>query len=200
MTLSRVDPKWYFVGSIEKMGCNLGSLMIPSKTSLCMSFVLMLVCLAGSASAQFTNSTSDEPIKLSAEFQLEKGKSTGKLILTAKIPEKHYVYSLTQKKGPPATKLKIAESKQFKLGAFKPTKKPTVIENDELFNCRIEKHYGKIVFVAPITVASGVEPKNVEVSISVTGQVCSEENCTPFSNKKAVAKFSGYYEKPQTKK
>lgn len=142
----------------------------------------------------------DRTIKWTAEFQLVEGKRTGKIRLKAQIAEHHYIYSLTQKKIPPPTKLKIEDSKQFSItGAFRPNRKPTVIEHDEIFDNRIEKHYGTVVFEAPIKIEESANITNLTIPILVSGQVCSEETCTPFKNKRTVARFGGYY-KPKQKK
>ena len=133
-----------------------------------------------------------------AEFKLEEGKKTGMLIIKSKMAEKHYIYALTQKKVPPPTKFRIADSKSYKIeGAFKANKKPTVVEKDEIFNNRIEKHYGEVAFAAPFSIAG--EARSTSISITVIGQVCNEDSCT-LLREKIVAKFGGYYKTTKNKK
>ena len=150
-------------------------------------FAFVLIALQSIATAQ----NEKKSVSFSAEFKLEEGKKSGVLIIKSEIAEKHYIYALTQKKIPPPTKIKIAESKSYSVdGEFKANKKPTVVEKDEIFNNRIEKHYGKVAFAAPVSISG--EAKSVEVPITIIGQVCSDENCT-LLKEKIVAKFGGYY-------
>lgn len=154
----------------------------------------LVFCVGSDSYAQSTRST--DPITLKAQFKLDKGKKTGVLMLSATMPDEHYIYSLTQKKIPPPTKLSVDNNKKFKVtGKFTPDKKPTVIEKDEIFNNRIEKHYKTIVFSAPIKLADDAEPDSLEITIKMIGQVCSEQNCTQIRGKKAVAKFGGNIKK-----
>jgi hypothetical protein len=147
-------------------------------------------------------SRASDPIRLKAEFKLYPGKKTGMLILHAKMPDENYIYSLTQKKIPPPTKLIVEKNEKFKVtGKFKPDKKPTVIEKDEVFNNRIEKHYKTVVFSAPIQLADDADADSLKITVTMNGQVCNEQNCTMIRAKKAVAKFGGTLKKkPKTTK
>lgn len=139
-----------------------------------------------------------KPVSFSAEFKLAEGTKSGILIIKSKMAKKHYIYALTQKKVPPPTKIKIEASKSHKIeGKFKANKKPTVIEKDEIFNNRIEKHYGEVAFAAPFSVSGN--PKSIKVPITIIGQVCSDETCT-LLREKIVAKFGGYYKPAKNKK
>lgn len=162
-----------------------------SKALIALLLLLMANC---TLSGQVTN---EQPLKLKAEFQIHEGKRTGTLVLSATVPDGHYMYSLTQKKVPPATKLKVEESKSYKIaGKFKPNKKPKVAF-DEIFNNNIEKHFDTVKFSAPIELAEGVNPQDVEIVISFTGQVCDDQSCTRIRNKKTSAAFSGYAKAPK---
>lgn len=162
---------------------------------------LGLVTLLISLACNTQVSAQDDEIKLIGSYKIEKGQRHGWLILSASIPSGHHIYALTQKDIPPPTKIKVAESKHFTVaGKFRANKKPTVIEKDPVFESRIEKHAGKVMFVAPIRVHDGVEIENLVVDMKFHGQLCSDENCLPLFNKPISVSFGGYYEKPAPKK
>ena len=179
---------------------------VEEGTSMNRKLVVILVAIAaacwnvtGIADVFGQSSKSNDPIKLSASFKLMKGKKTGLVMLTATMPKSHYIYSLTQKKLPPPTKLSVEESKKYKVtGKFKANKKPTVVEKDEIFNNRVEKHYQTVVFSAPIELSDDADASSLEIVIMMNGQVCTDENCTMIRGKKTVAKYSGTLkEKPK---
>src|SRR5690606_24338565 len=64
---------------------------------------------------------------LSAQFQLEQGKRTGRLSITAEPAPGWHTYSTTQKGGPQASKLKVATSPNYKVtGPFVPDQPPQI--------------------------------------------------------------------------
>ena len=133
---------------------------------------------------------------ITGTYQIEKGQRHGWLILNVTIPEGHHIYALTQKGTPPPTKIKLADSKQFKLiKKFTSNKKPKVIEHDPIFKQRMEEYEGKVALMAPISVAEGVDLDSVAFDLKITGQVCSDSGCMPFTDKAIEITFAGYYEK-----
>jgi len=146
-------------------------------------------------------SAQDAEIQLVGSYKIEKGQRHGWLILNADIPKGHHIYALTQKDVPPPTKIKVAKSADFSVaGSFRANKKPNVIEKDPVFETRIEKHSGKVMFVAPIRINEGVELEKLSVDMKFHGQLCSDEECLPLFNKPISVSFGGYYEKPEAKK
>ena len=173
----------------------LSSLLTSTFTGL-----LLLAVFPIAASAQVGNQfleQEEEQLKLTSHFQLEENTRTGYLILTAKIPEGSYIYSLTQKGNPPPSKIEIATSDQFEVaGNFKPEFPPTVVEQDPDFGVRTEKHKKSLRFFIPLQLAETSSPENLTIRLRFNGQVCSEEGtCMPIRDKVIEAGFSGYFQR-----
>ena len=140
-------------------------------------------------------------IKIQGTYQIEKDQRQGWLILNIQIPKGYHIYALTQVGNPPPTKIQLAKSQDFELlDKFKADKKPKVIENDPIFEQRIEKHEGKIALLAPIKVAKTADLKDVVFDLHITGQLCSDTGCRPFNNKKIEVEFAGFYDGKEKKK
>ena len=144
-----------------------------------------------------TKSQSDKPVKFSARFHIEKGKTKGFLIVRAEVKKGSYIYGMNQKKPLNPSLLaatKMTEIKSF--GKFKADKPPKVTENDPLFNARVEKHYGTVQFFAPVELADGVDPSKLSPVIEFSGQACSDEGyCVQIEKEKIAAKFAGFFER-----
>lgn len=162
---------------------------------------LFLTCtIATLATAQSGNlflDQQEDQLKLSAHFQLEENTRTGYLVLTAKIPEGSYIYSLTQKGNPPPSKIEIATSEQFEVsGTFKPEFPPTVVEQDPDFGVRTEKHKKSLRFFIPLQLSATTSPETLNIRLRFNGQVCSDEGtCMPIRDKVLEASFSGYFQR-----
>lgn len=142
-----------------------------------------------------------QDIKIEGTYQIEKNQRHGWLILNVEIPDGHHIYALTQKGSPPPTKIKLEESDQFEMmDKFKADKKPKVVEHDPIFEQRIEKYNGKVALMAPIKVADAADLENVEFELKISGQLCNDNGCRLFNNKKIEIEFAGYYEKDEQKK
>ena len=140
-------------------------------------------------------------LKLTARYQIEKGTRNGWIVVSAEIPEGNHIYALTQKGTPPPTKIKIAASDDFSVTKkFKPNKKPKVIEKDPVFESRVEKHEGKVAFLATITIADGVDIEELFIDLKFHGQICSDTACIPLRNKPIPVEFGGYFVKTDKKK
>ena len=59
----------------------------------------------------------------------------------------------------------------------------------------MEEYEGKVALMAPISVAEGVDLDSVAFDLKITGQVCSDSGCMPFTDKAIEITFAGYYEK-----
>lgn len=155
---------------------------------------LSMLTLPNVASAQ-------NDIKIEGTYQIEKDQRHGWLILNVKIPKGYHIYALTQIGNPPPTKIQLAKSTEFELmDKFKSDKKPKVVEKDPIFEQRIEKHDGKIAFMAPIKVAKSADLKDINFDLKISGQLCNDSGCRLFNNKKIDVEFAGFYDKTEKKK
>ena len=162
-------------------------------------FVPVIAFLFGMLSTEALFAQQD--IKIEGTYQIEKDQRHGWVILNVEIPEGFHVYALTQKGSPPPTKIKLEESGQFELmDKFKADKKPKVIEHDPIFDQRIEKYTGKVALMAPIKVANATDLENVEFDLKISGQLCNDNGCRLFNNKKIEIEFAGYYDRDEKKK
>lgn len=159
----------------------------------------LLACLSMSLIANEAFAQND--IKIEGTYQIEKDQRHGWLILNVKIPEGYHIYALTQVGNPPPTKIVLQKSEDFELmDKFKSDKKPKVIEKDPIFEQRIEKHDGKIAFLAPIKIANSADLKDVNFDLKISGQLCNDSGCRLFNNKKIDIEFAGFYDKKAKKK
>ncbi len=162
--------------------------------------VLLLILFANSVLMVDDAAAQNEKIKLSATYQVEQGTNHGWLIVNAEIPEGSYIYALTQKGTPPPTKLKVAKSGQFSLvQGFQANKKPIVIENDPIFQSRVEKHKNRVRFLAPMRIVHGINVERLHIDLKFNGQLCSDFGCLPLIDKPVKVKFDGYYVGAPTK-
>jgi thiol:disulfide interchange protein len=133
-----------------------------------------------------------EHVTFSAAFQCAENTRKGTLSLTAKIDAGWHIYSVTQQKGGPlASKIKVAESPDFKvLGPFVADRSPRV-KQLEIYKVPVEEHEGQVTWSAPIEIAEGVKPESLTIKLTYSGQVCSDV-CIPIFNRQVEATFAGY--------
>lgn len=156
----------------------------------------LILPLATSSWAQSQLQEDEEPIKFSAEYQIEEGSTRGVILLSVNIQEDHYIYSLSEiENGPPPSKIGVEQSAAFKLtDKFLPDSKPIVIEHDPVYECRIEKHKGKVVFWVPFELSDRSSSEQMTFEVNFEGAVCSKTgSCRLLRDRKFEAKFSGYY-------
>ena len=183
---------------------------------LCRVSVLSLLTLfslgtiANQASAQIMDSPAEtaqrnltqqikkakpQAYQLSSRIHLNKGTRTGYLVVEVQLAGDKHIYSLTQGGVVPPTTLKVLPNAQIKLtGDFSPDTPATVIENDPIFQQRLEKHTGKVQFFAPIEVDPAADLAKLATQIQFDGQVCSKEACVPIRAKMISGKFAGYFD------
>ena len=153
---------------------------------------VVLLGLGPSLSAQDTQD--DESYSLKATYQIQKGSREGRIRVVVDMPATWHTYSLTQPSPPGPTEIKVKESEQFRVsGAFAAEQEVKLTENDPIFG-RLEEHYDEVEFVAPLEVATGVKPENLQVDLQITCQVCSESTCEFIKKRKLEVEFDGYYE------
>lgn len=146
-------------------------------------------------------SNANAPYRLTGRFHLQKSTNKGYLVLQCELPKDSYVYSLTQKGQVRPSVIKVTPSDAFLTsGKFIPDRQPIVIENDPVFEQRIEKHTGKVQFFIPLQIQSGFDQESLQPELIFDGQVCSDKGvCMPIRNKSVKAKFAGYFERTAEK-
>ena len=143
------------------------------------------------------NPIESEPVKLSAFLKVREGTTEGTLNVRAEIADHWHVYSITQPKGGPLpAKIKLASGDGIKInGDFEPDSDPIIIEKDEIFGIRVEKHKVEVTWSAPVEIAQGIDPASIAANVRFSGQTCvSAElggSCKQLSETVAV-NFLGY--------
>ena len=139
---------------------------------------------------------------MTSRIHLQKGTDKGYVVLRVELEKGNYIYSLNQTGGIRPTQIKAAESKVFRLtGKFTSDRPATIIENDPVFNQRIEKHKGVVQFFAPIQLASNVDFDKWSTELAVEGQVCQDMGfCIPISGLKVKSRFAGYFDRTAEKR
>jgi len=139
----------------------------------------------------------DSEVTFEAEWKLEAGTRTGRLIVKASIPENWHIYSLTQPAGgPQISKLEFAKGSPVQLAApFVANPPPHVIPpgGENAFKVNSEEHEGEVQWSATISFAGKEDPKTIPVVINYSGQRCKNGgSCIPFDTK-ITAKFAGEF-------
>lgn len=130
-------------------------------------------------------------VKAKAEFTPPSGDKPGRLFITAEIENGWHIYSLTQKQGGPVpTKVKLVESKDFKLiGDFKPFPNFEKHVEPAFNNLVVETHEGQVVWYAPVEFAPGVDPKQLKIAGKLSLMACNDSSCLPPEAIKFEAKL-----------
>lgn len=134
-------------------------------------------------------------LELAAWFTVEQGSRRGSLHLQAAMAPGWHVYSLTQPPGgAQASVIKVRQQESFRLtGPFQPDRPPRV-KKVEVYPVPVEEHEGKVVWSAPLELAEGVDPGILEIELTYSGQVCSDQTCIPIFGEKVTARLKGYTE------
>ena len=145
---------------------------------------------------QNTQVQNDQQVSFTGEIKVKTGTRDGVLQVHAKITPHHHIYSITQPKGGPMrSKLKVADSKAFKVtGDFVANKKPNS-KKLEGFDVLAEEHEGTVTWTAPIKMTEDVDVKTAVAAVTYSGQVCESGpsgSCRPLFGIKVDAKFSGF--------
>ena len=130
-------------------------------------------------------------VTVKAEFTTPAGDKPGRLFITAELADGWHLYSLTQKPGGPIkTKIKLDESRDFKLaGEFKPFPEPQRKIEPAFDNLPVETHEGKVTWYAPLELAAGVDPQKLKIAAKLSFQACNESSCLPPDTIKFEAKL-----------
>ena len=140
----------------------------------------------------FGNVPIDDPVTMSAEFKLIRGKQTGVLKVTAQIAPNWHIFSMKDTNGPIPSKISVAESKDYELlGKFKPDQKPH-LKKEVGFDQPCEEFEGTVVWTAPIELAADVKPETITIEMVYNGQTCvTDGGCQPLTLDLA-ARFGGF--------
>ena len=136
-----------------------------------------------------------KPYSISSRFHLMEGTTSGYLVVQVKLGTGSYMYSLSQAGAINPTKIEVVPSEAFFIdGKFSPDRPAEVIENDPVFNQRVEKHKGKVQFFVPVKFNSVEAISEAQPEIVLNGQVCSTEGvCLPIRDKRVTAEFGGFF-------
>jgi hypothetical protein len=173
----------------------------PASSKNIATFVVVgLAAVFGSRWSIAQTETDDLKPAISSRFHVERGTTAGFVIVKVVIPEGNHIYGLSQAEPLTASKFSLKESKKYRLaGKFKSDVPPKVVENDEVFEIRVDKHSGTVQFYAPIELTSGVDPTNLHIEVLFSGQICSDMGfCMPIRNQSTSARFEGYFDRQAT--
>ena len=138
-----------------------------------------------------------QPWKFEGRLHLQEGSTEGYIVLQIDLAPGHYMYSVSPEGSPAPTKIEIVPSASIQVAQeFSPDQPPTVIENDPVFQRRIEKHTDRVQFFVPCRLDPNADYKLTGLPvIEFNGQVCSKDGvCLPIRNKKIEVKFAGYFQ------
>ena len=112
------------------------------------------------------------------------GKLSAKL--TVEIDPGWHISSLTQPDGGPTrTEIGLAKDQPFKLAGPITGPKPHV-EPSAAFGVDVETHEGLVEFVLPL-VATQAVPAGTKLTVEITYQACTDENCMLPETRQATA-------------
>jgi hypothetical protein len=138
-----------------------------------------------------------QPWKFQGRLHLQQGSTEGYIVLQIDLAPNHYIYSVSPDGSPAPTKIGIVPSPSVKTGSsFSPDQPPKVIENDPVFQRRIEKHTDRVQFFVPCKLDPNADYKLTGLPvIEFNGQICSKDGvCIPVRGKKIPVEFAGFYQ------
>lgn len=141
------------------------------------------------------NKDANSNYKISSRFHLQEGTTSGYLVVQVELQKGNYIYSLSQDGAVPPTTIRVVPSADFIVdGRFNPDRPAEVVENDPVFNQRLEKHRDKVQFFVPVKIRPTAELAEIKPEVMVNGQVCSEGGvCMPIRSRRVQAEFGGYF-------
>ncbi len=142
---------------------------------------------------------SDPNLKITADYVVDPSGTHGRIDIKATVGSDWCLYSTTQPKGGPmATKLKVEDNPGITaVGTFTPDRKPKIVPPDKIIRVAQEKFYEKVTWSAPILLAPGTNPADLQLKVTLNGQSCHDKGtCFPVSAN-TVAKFAGEKDVPK---
>ena len=138
-----------------------------------------------------------QPWKFEGRLHLQEGSTEGYIVLQIDLAPGHYIYSVSPEGSPAPTKIEVVPSASVQVAqGFSPDQPPTVIENDPVFQRRIEKHTNRVQFFVSCRLDPNADYKLTGLPvIEFNGQVCSKDGvCLPIRDKKIPVEFAGYFQ------
>ncbi len=153
------------------------------------------------ASSTIIGAEPKQPYKLTGRYHLERGSNRGYLVLQVELEKDAYIHSLTLEKGLHPSTIEIQPTDQMVArGTFQPDLPPSIIEHDPTFECRMEKHFGKVQFFIPTEFNPNIDLERFKPQLNFSGQVCTAEGvCIPLRKEIVPAQFSGFFDRPAEK-
>ncbi len=150
---------------------------------------------------QFGNPTAEpaakQPWKFEGRLHLQQGSTEGYIVLQVDLAPGHYIYSVSPEGSPAPTRIEVVPSPNVKTAdSFSPDQPPLVIENDPVFERRIEKHVDRVQFFVPCQLDPNADYKVAGLPvIEFNGQVCSKDGvCIPVRKQRIEVNFAGYFQ------
>lgn len=143
----------------------------------------------------------EQPWKFQGRLHLQQDSTEGYLVLQVDLAPDHYIYSVSPDGSPAPTKISVVPSASVQTAeSFSPDQPPAVIENDPIFERRIEKHTDRVQFFVPCRLDPHADYKLTGLPvIEFNGQVCSKNGvCIPIRNQKIAVEFAGYFQQEST--
>ena len=138
---------------------------------------------------------SQTPYRLTARIHIEEGSYQGYLVVQVELAKGNYIHSLTMDEAFNPSQIEVQSNGIIRvLDQFESDLPPKVIEKDPIFGQRMEKHYQRVQFFAPIRIEMPDQFHENAISVLFSGQVCSDQGmCLPIRSKKIEAGFSGFF-------
>jgi len=137
-----------------------------------------------------------DPWQFEGRLHLQEGSTEGYIVLQVDLAPGHYIYSVSPEGSPSPTKIEVVPSASVQTAeSFSPDQPPLVIENDPVFQRRIEKHSGRVQFFVQCRLDPNSDYKQTGLpTIEFNGQVCSKDGvCIPIRKKTIPVSFAGYF-------
>lgn len=151
----------------------------------------------GSKFGESKSNQQQRPWKFQGRLHLQQDSTEGYIVLQVDLAPGHYIYSVSPEGSPAPTKISVVPSASVQTAeSFSPDKPPAVIENDPVFERRIEKHTDRVQFFVPCRLDPNADYKLTGLPmIEFNGQVCSKDGvCIPIRNQKIAVQFAGYFQ------
>ncbi len=144
---------------------------------------------------ELSSLNSQNPYRLTARIHLEAGTHQGYFVVQVELAKGTYIHSLFVDEALNPSKIEVRSNGVIRfLDQFESDLPPKVIEQDPVFGKRMEKHYQKVQFFAPISVEVPDQFHKNTIPVLFSGQVCSDQGmCLPIRSKKIEASFSGFF-------
>lgn len=154
----------------------------------CVALATLLAVPAGVQAAD----EDDSPVEIRAAILPASDKQPLRLQITAIIDKGYHIYSRTQPAdGPLPTKIKVDEATGVTLGDFTSEPKPELTQEPKSFpGVQIEKHKGRVDWIAPLTLAAGADLEQLAITGTVKYQACDKDACLFPTTVKFTAKLA----------